>query len=279
MYFEQADFDKCMETCLEAIARGREIFSPYALIAKGFQRIGNALYKKGDLAGAIKALEDAELEAHSVEFYDKLKKWRKEAKEREEQAYLDPGKANEAKERGNDLFKAGRFAEAVKEYSEAIRRDPTNAVYLGNRAAAKMKVMDFPGAVGDCEKAIKMDPKFVRGYTRLGQAQMALREYHKAMDTFKTALELDPANAEAEKGIRDTVSKINSSQSSKEDDPERAARAMQDPEIQALLVDPMVKQAIEDMQRNPESLRHVLADPGMAAKIQKLIAAGILRIG
>lgn len=54
---------------------------------------------------------------------------------------------------------------------------------------------------------------------------------------------------------------------------------MQDPEIQNILRDPMVNQALQDLQRSPEAAQNVLRDPTMAAKINKLIAAGILRFG
>lgn len=51
---------------------------------------------------------------------------------------------------------------------------------------------------------------------------------------------------------------------------------MQDPEIQAIMRDPMVNTAIEDMSRDGSAYARVMRDPAMAAKIQKLIAAGIL---
>jgi stress-induced-phosphoprotein 1 len=51
---------------------------------------------------------------------------------------------------------------------------------------------------------------------------------------------------------------------------------MQDPEIQNILRDPMVNAALEDMQRDAGAMRRVMADPTMAGKIQKLIAAGIV---
>lgn len=40
--------------------------------------------------------------------------------------------------------------------------------------------------------------------------------------------------------------------------------------------DPMVSAALEDLQRDPSAARRIMSDPGMAAKIQKLVAAGIV---
>lgn len=73
---------------------------------------------------------------------------------------MDPTKALEAKERGNEFFKAGDFPGAIKAYTEAIERDPTNAPYYSNRAAAFMKVADFGYAYKDCEKCLELDPTF-----------------------------------------------------------------------------------------------------------------------
>jgi len=53
---------------------------------------------------------------------------------------------------------------------------------------------------------------------------------------------------------------------------------MQDPEIQQILHDPMINAALEDMQRDPGATRRVMSDPVIAAKIQKLIAAGVLAV-
>ena len=53
---------------------------------------------------------------------------------------------------------------------------------------------------------------------------------------------------------------------------------MADPEIQSILRDPMVNAALEDMQRDPQAMRRVMSDNVLAAKIQKLIASGILQV-
>ena len=54
---------------------------------------------------------------------------------------------------------------------------------------------------------------------------------------------------------------------------------MQDPEIQAIMMDPMVRIALEQMQQNPQKAAEYLQDQTLAPKIQKLIQAGILRMG
>ncbi len=60
-------------------------------------------------------------------------------------------------------------------------------------------------------------------------------------------------------------------------DEERRARAMQDPEIRAILQDPVIAQVLKEMQENPQSAAKHLANQDIAKKIEKLIAGGILQ--
>lgn len=275
--FAQKDYDACIELCREAIERGRELMTDYAVIAKAFTRMGNACLKKNDIDGAIEAFESSLMETETSEVRSKLYKAKQLRKKREAEAYLDDEKAAEAKERGNVKFKAGDFRGAIEEYSEAIKRNPKSAVYYNNRATAKTKVMDWIGALADAEESIKRDPTYVKAYARKGAIQMFTKEFHKAMDTFKKGLELAPDDPECKSGLQQVVAKINTSAGGEVDE-ERAARAMADPEIQRLLNDPMVKQALSDMQRSPEYAQKAMLDPEMGPKIQRLIAAGVLRV-
>ena len=280
VYFEQNDMDKCIATCEKAKEKGREVQAPFSVIAKAFARMGNAYSKKGDLQAAKDAYESSLMEHRTEEVQDKLKKLKAELKQQTELAYRDPVKAEEAKERGNELFKAGKFPDAIEAYSEAIKRAPDNARYYTNRATARAKLMDFAGSQDDAEKAIKIDPTYAKAYVKLGNAQLQTKEYHKALETFKKALELEDSNVEAKDGLRRTIMKINESSVTDTDDPERAKRALADPEIQSILRDPMVNQLLEDAKTDPAVLqRAITTDKNMAAKIQKLIASGILRIG
>ena len=64
VHFEQGDLAQCINTCTAAIAKGREVFAPFPLIAKAFFRIGNAHAKAGDLRAAIEAYESSLAEAN-----------------------------------------------------------------------------------------------------------------------------------------------------------------------------------------------------------------------
>jgi stress-induced-phosphoprotein 1 len=276
--FEKGDLEGCITECKEAIEYARTVRAPLSSVAKAMARIGNALLKQGDTKGALKAYEDSLMESHSDAVMKKKKALIARIKKEEEEAYLDAEKAVEAKNEGNEHFKAGAFPKAVEAYSEAIKRDPTQAVYWANRAAARTKLMDVQSALSDCEKALSLDPSYVKAYSRKGALQFLSKEYHKAMETYNKGLELDPENAELREGLQRTVMKINAANATGEVDKDRAARAMADPEIQAILADPMVNQALRDMQSNPAEAARIMKDPSIAGKVEKLVAAGVLQI-
>ncbi len=58
-----------------------------------------------------------------------------------------PGAA--AKERGNALYKAKQFPEAIAAYDEAISLEPTNISFLNNKAAVYIEM-------GDCDRALEL---------------------------------------------------------------------------------------------------------------------------
>ena len=61
-------------------------------------------------------------------------------------------------------------------------------------------------------------------------------------------------------------------------DEERVRHAMADPEIQMLLKDPRISQVLKDMQENPMAAQGALRDPFINEAINKLIAAGVIKI-
>ncbi|KAG1695136.1 hypothetical protein DVH05_028653 [Phytophthora capsici] len=274
---EMGQFDACIEDCKKAIEVGRANRADYALIAKAYVRIGNAHLKKGEteenLTAAIDAYEGAQMENRTKDVERKIKALQVKLRKAKELAYIDPEKALAAKNEGNEFFKNGEFPKAVERYTEAIKRDPSCAVYYANRAAAYTKLTSFNEAKKDCEKAIELDPKYVKAYSRMGAIQCFMKEFHKARESYEKGLALDPNHQECIDGLRNVMYKIQSGDT----DEERAAHGMADPEIQAILRDPVMQNVLNDFQTDPMGAQRHLQNPGIMAKIEKLIAAGVLQ--
>lgn len=148
-------------------------------------------------------------------------------------AYISPEKANEAREQGNELFKAGDFAGAVKAYTEAIKRDPKDPRGYNNRANAYTKLVALPEALKDAEEAIKVDPAFLKAYIRKAHVQFAMRDYTKAMETLQQTTDLDEEHKHTRE-IQELMIKCQQavfSEREGENEEQTLQRAMRDPEI------------------------------------------------
>lgn len=241
-------------------------------------RKASAYEKSGDILAAIESYKSALLEDNAGTIKDSLRRCEKIQKQKEAEAYINPELAEVHKTKGNELFQAGSFPAAIKEFDEGIKRDPKNKAIYSNRCACYLKLMDPHSAVKDAEKALEIDPQFVRAWARKGTAHQMTKEYHKAMDAFDKGLKVDPANKECLDGRNKTMMLINSSSGAGEgNDEDRMRHAMADPEIQAIVADPNIQLILRDLQENPAAGQAALKDPIIMGKIQKLIAAGVLK--
>ena len=196
-YFEKGDYQACIEACTKAADEGRELYADFKIIAKSYARIGSAYEKLGDFAQAIDFYNKSLREHRTPDVVNKLRATERNKIEAARKAYIDPVKAEEAREEGNKKFKESDLPGAVAAYSEMIKRSPDDPRGYSNRAAAFVKLLEFPSALDDCDLAIKKDPKFIRAYIRKAQAYFGMREYSKCVDACNEALRVD---AEHHKG-------------------------------------------------------------------------------
>lgn len=272
VYFEQKDYTKCVELCTRAIDVGRENRADFKLIAKAYTRIGNSYKKLKDFSNAKLNYEKSLSEFRSPETKTLLSEVESLLREEQRKAYINPGIAEQEKEKGNEFFRKGQYADALKCYSEAIKRNPSDAKVYSNRAACYTKLAAFDLGLKDCDVCLELDPSFVKGWIRKGKILQGMQQYSKASTAFQKAMELDPNASEALDGYRACMMETNSN-------PEEVRkRAMADPEVQAILRDPAMRMILEQMQNEPRALQDHLKNPAIAAKIQKLIESGLISI-
>ncbi|PKA64180.1 Heat shock protein STI [Apostasia shenzhenica] len=286
VYLEMGEYEECIADCDKAVERARELHSDFKMIAKALTRKGTALAKMAkcskDYEPAIETFQKALTEHRNPDTLKKLNDAERAKKELEQQEYYDPKIADEEREKGNEFFKEQKYPEAIKHYSEAIKRSPRDHKAYSNRAACYTKLGALPEGLKDAEKCIELDPSFSKGYTRKGAVQFFMKEYDKAMETYQEGLKYDPNNPELIDGIRrcvEQINKANRGEISPEELKERQqAKAMQDPEIQNILSDPIMRQVLMDLQENPRASQDHLKNPQVMHKIQKLVSAGIVQM-
>eukprot|EP01017_Pseudomicrothorax_dubius_P031151 TRINITY_DN394_c0_g2_i2.p1 TRINITY_DN394_c0_g2~~TRINITY_DN394_c0_g2_i2.p1 ORF type:complete len:490 (-),score=97.11 TRINITY_DN394_c0_g2_i2:61-1530(-) len=119
--------------------------------------------------------------------------------------------AERYKDKGNELFKSGKYSEAIDQYSQAIDvsppGSPKSAVYFSNRAFANIKLENYGLAIEDSESALKADSGFVKAFYRKGSAYVALAKYESALETFRQAQKLEPGNRDIAEKLKE-VKKI-----------------------------------------------------------------------
>ncbi|GMT09223.1 hypothetical protein PFISCL1PPCAC_520, partial [Pristionchus fissidentatus] len=271
-FFEEGKVDECIASCERAVEVGREHRADYTVIAKAFTRAGNAELKRSNLKAALNWFQRSLSEYRDPELLKKTKVLEAQIKEEELKAYQSPEIAEQEKQKGNEFFKKGDYPNAMKHYNEAVKRHPDNPILYSNRAACLTKLMEFQRALDDCERCIKIDPNFIKAYIRKAAVLMAMKEWGKAQSAYESALSIDPSNAEAREGVRICLR-------SNDENPEKAReRALEDPEVQAILKDPGMRLILEQMSNDPGALREHLQNPEIAKKIMKLKEAGIVQM-
>ncbi|KAB7494835.1 STIP1 homology and U box-containing protein 1 [Armadillidium nasatum] len=96
----------------------------------------------------------------------------------------------ELKNRGNKLFSARKFEEAIKCYSDAIARKPTVAIYYTNRALCNLKLKRWDLVCQDCRTALELDPMLVKAHFFLGQSLLESDNYDESIKHLQRAQDL-----------------------------------------------------------------------------------------
>jgi stress-induced-phosphoprotein 1 len=277
---EQNNIALAKETCDEAIkvyseTEPRERQSAH--LAKIYARYARIHEIEENLDEAIAMYNKSLLEDKQHKVSEDLKKAKQMKKTKDEQAYLNPELGDQARDRGNELFKNGKFAEALIQYEEAVKRNPTDAKSYNNRATCYVKLMEFNYAMKEVDKALELQPNFTKALVRKASIHHVIKEYHKAIEVLERCLQIDPEDASALEQMKKTRQAISGEMHSGNDE-ERLKRAMADPEIQQIMMDPMLKIALSKMQQDPKGASEYFMDPNLGPKLQKLIQAGVLKV-
>lgn len=207
-FFETRDFDKCIEACEEGLAVCKGENYDFAKLGKILARKANALSMLGKFDESIDCYQSALLEHNDPKIKYALQQAKKSKNKAEADAYIDPEKAMEHKEKGSNFFREGKYPEALKEYEEGLKRDPKCVAIYSNRCATWIKLMEFVPALKDAEKCLEIDPTFIKAYARKGTCHQMMKEYHKALKCYDEGLKLDPNNKDLIDGKQKTMMTI-----------------------------------------------------------------------
>lgn len=284
VFFEEGQFQECINSCKEALEKGREQYADFKLMGRAYARLAASQEKLNDTDGALQNYKKALAEHRNPSTLASLKALEDRIRDEAHAALQDPALAEEERQKGNDAFKASDFPLAVKHYSEAIRRDDKDTRALCNRAACYTKLVAVPEGLKDCQRALIIDPSCTKAYVKMAGLYILKKEESKALDALEKAKELDSKDLKCSAEIGKLQQRIlqgnrysNSNSNSSLSEEEVMKRAMQDPEVQEIMQDPIMRDILRQMQSDPAAAQEHLKSPQVAAKIRKLVNCGILR--
>lgn len=100
-------------------------------------------------------------------------------------------------DRGNTLFRGGRFEAAREAFAQAVAIDPRNPRALCNLGSALERLGNDVAARNAYEAAIEADPTFLTAHFNLGVLEARLGHDHKAVAHYNTVLTASPAHRDA----------------------------------------------------------------------------------
>lgn len=101
------------------------------------------------------------------------------------------------KEKGNQLFKEGKYDAAINRYTNAIALHPNNPILYANRGMALLKTEKYAAAEQDCSTALTYDPSYTKALARRATAREKLKKYLEALEDYQQLLSLEPKNKQA----------------------------------------------------------------------------------
>jgi len=122
------------------------------------------------------------------------------------------------KEKGNQLFKDGKYDAAINRYTSAISLNPRNPILYANRGMALMKKEQYAAAEQDCDVALQLDPSYSKAIARRGVARKKMKKYTEALEDFNLLLKIEPKNQQALTEIKDLNSLMKKSKNRPEKD-------------------------------------------------------------
>ncbi|VAH23594.1 unnamed protein product [Triticum turgidum subsp. durum] len=106
-----------------------------------------------------------------------------------------------ARAQGNDLFKAGKFAEASIAYGEGLKHESSNPVLYCNRAACWSKLGRWAKAVEDCNEALRIQPSYTKALLRRAASYAKLERWADCVRDYEVLRKELPGDTEVAESL------------------------------------------------------------------------------
>lgn len=113
-------------------------------------------------------------------------------------------KLADAKQQGNDAFKAAKYKVAVEKYQEALEIDSQNIVcskLYCNQGLAQHKLKNYGDAVKAFDSALEIDEQYTKAYSKRALAYIELEQYQDAIADCEKACDMNPGDRELRQAV------------------------------------------------------------------------------
>jgi tetratricopeptide (TPR) repeat protein len=107
------------------------------------------------------------------------------------------GSAVEFNSRGDNLYVAGKYQEAITYYDKALAIDPKYAGSLNGKAKALISLGQYNEAIPYLSKALEIEPSYEDALSNKGIALVNIGHYSEALKSIDSALAINPNDSYA----------------------------------------------------------------------------------
>ncbi|XP_038681700.1 inactive TPR repeat-containing thioredoxin TTL3-like isoform X2 [Tripterygium wilfordii] len=107
-----------------------------------------------------------------------------------------------ARTSGNDLFNAGRYAEACSAYGEGLKYDIFNSVLYCNRAVCWSKLGMWEKSIEDCDQALRIHHNYTKALLRRAVSNEKLEHWAEAVRDYEVLRKELPGDNEVTGSLR-----------------------------------------------------------------------------
>ncbi|XP_009383195.2 inactive TPR repeat-containing thioredoxin TTL3-like [Musa acuminata AAA Group] len=123
-----------------------------------------------------------------------------------------------ARSRGNDLFRAAKFAEACVAYGDGLSQDSHNAVLLYNRATCRSKLGHYEKAIEDCSTALAVRPSYSKARLRRADCNAKLERWEASVKDYGVLIQEIPGDEEVSRALSEAQAKLKKQEEGEEED-------------------------------------------------------------
>ncbi len=135
--------------------------------------------------------------------------------------------------KGNELFKQGKYEQALAQYQDALLDDPMNEIALFNQGNAYYKLKKYKEAIDAYQKVVGSEnlKLSAKAFYNIGNCYFQQNKLKESIEAYKKALELEPDDYEAKYNLELARAKLKELADKKQQQPNQQNKPIEPSEF------------------------------------------------